>query len=814
MKKGIWFLSIVFFFGFIILIRDQLLTKGVEVYLSRKIESHGWKCSLIERDKNMLKMQDLHYQSDSEEILIEGASASFHLSLYPLQLQPVVSLSHVAVKLSSDQSSDASLLSVLLCTGDPKLDLQLSIENGEIEGLFSQPVSFSFQPAAEKGGIGTLSMQDALKHTIFSSYLKWENGSLLSQIEIEKGKVSDLFTIASWISPSSLVGCSQVEGEVSASLKTLIHPKRGLEGMEGRIDLQNLSLLQPDLGMDLFSHSLQGTLLLTSNDWKKAEFFITFEEASCHLEKSGYKVGMREALGEIRIQPGQDPYLRMGGQLISQSSKLPFEIEGKGSLEEGKKSFQMAADFFLNGNAPHLGVRFSEHEKQMSSIEIECKGLSEEVFNVLQLSFPFFHLPACHMKSGLIDGKCIGSLYQGKIQSMTFADCSAIGLSFSLPDQNLVCSLQNMDFSAIVDQNTKGSLEITSLDAALQKAHISLAGQEKLQLVSASIAIQAGELLASKMEGFYEGIWAKIRILEPGATDLLHFEGKALSSDLTSFLGYRLPGKGCPITLDLDISQNEGSLQGKGSLSLLTTSGIGEEISLQISLDKKATRNVKNLCQPWDFSSCKGYFSAPKISAETLTVLAKPYLGSLTLEGYARGEGTFDNKSLLIDLLQANLSLLGGPWDIHAKMGSQEKIGHISYSYQEALWKGCLPVDILHVHNKELRVEAKVRDTLFFFEGEELWTDSLQAEVLGTKFIGSAFVHPKEVHIASKAWQGDLDSLQPLLMRYAPKIASLGISGAFSVKERSCVVEGKIISGSGTGKGRSIYQNLLAIWAL
>lgn len=790
MKKGIWLLTVVFFLGFIILIRDQLLTKGVEVYLSRKIESQGWKCSLIERDKNTLKIQDLHYQSPSEEIFIEGATASIHLSLFPLQLKPIVTFSHVAVKLSSEQSSDASLLSVLLCTGDPRLDLQLSIADGEIEGLFKEPVSFSFQPALEKGGIGTLCMKDGEKHSIFSSYLKWENGSLLSQIEIEKGNVSDLFTLVSWISPATLAGCKQVEGEVSASIETRLHPKKGLEGMEGKIDLQNLSFSHTDLGMDFFSRSLQGTLFLASDDWNTAEFFITFEDASCHLEKNGCKVGLQEALGEIRIQPETDPYLRMGGMLLSEGSTVPFEIEGKGSLEEGKKSFQLAADFFLKRNSPHLFVRFFEKEKQGGNIEIQCRALSEEVFNILQLSFPVFHVPLCSMHSGLIDGKCQGSLRQGKIQSLTFSDCSAENLSFSLPAKNLACSLQQGFFSASLEQNGE-SLELSSLDVTLEKANVSISGVEKLRLVSGSVAVASGDLQASSVEGFYEGIWGKIQVLEPEASDFLHVEGKALSSDLTAYLGYKTSSKGCPVTFALDVAQKEKNLQGRGALCFVTSTNVGEDIALQLSLDKKASRKIKDLCMPWDFSSCKGFFSVQKISAETITVLAKPYLGSLTLEGFARGEGSFDSKALLIDLLQANVSLLGGPWDINAKMGSQEKIGHISYVYREGLWKGSLPVDVLHVYNKALQMDAKVRDTLFFFEGEQLWTDSLQAEVLGTKFLGSALVHPKEVHIASKAWQGDLASLNPLLTRYAPKIASLGLSGAFAIKERACTFEGK-----------------------
>ncbi len=289
--------------------------------------------------------------------------------------------------------------------------------------------------------------------------------------------------------------------------------------MQGKIDLQNLHLAHSDWGMDLLARSLQGTLVLASSDWKKAEFFITFEEASCHFEKNGCKVGMGDTLGEIRIQPDQDPYLRMGGRLLSQDAVVPFEIEGKGSLEKDKKSFQLSADFFLTRHSSHLGMQFSQKDKETSHMELECQSLTEEVFNILQLSFPLFQWPICTMNGGKIEGKCVGALQHGKVQSMTFSQCVAENLSFSLPTQNLQGSWQYLAFSGTLDQNSKGDLQITSLDSSLQNASISLAGVEKFRLISASLGVESGEVLASSAEGVYDGIWGKIQVLEPGSSD-------------------------------------------------------------------------------------------------------------------------------------------------------------------------------------------------------------------------------------------------------------------------------------------------------
>lgn len=794
MRKRIWLLSGVFVFGLVVVSRDALLTKFAESYIHRNLASYGCSLESMERNKNTLKLKNLSFENGS---LIEDVEATLHLSLFPLELQPSLNISRISIEASEKKSSESSLAPLFLCLGNPKIDVKLSIQEGQVKGVLDEPFAFSFKPGLQRKEMGTLSLQDGNGNVFLATDLKWEKDSLVSKIDIFEGKATDLMALTSLFQSPHLKGWTQSKGTVTASVQSRIHPQKGLEEMQGKIDLKEISFSHPDLGVDFLSEALTGTLSFSSDAmngevlsfWKKVELFLTFEDTHLRVNQKELQIGAKDLLGELRLHPSEDPYLKMGGEVLSKNLSIPFEIEGKGQmLEKGNVWLQTQADFFLAKTSPHLSVAFSQTEEKITTLEVECRELSPEVFNVLSLAFPLFKVPECRLQQGTVAGKFTGTFEGIKPQKLTFSECTAENFAFHVPALETFIQSQSVAFSATLDQ--KEELQITSLNAEMRKADVFFQNKEMFRACSSKLQAESGEFLASYLEGFYHGIWGSVQVLEPGAPHLLHLECKAFPSNFASHEKIA-SSQNNPVFLALDIAKQEEKAHGVATLRFLSSSGVEEDVEIEATLEKKISRSIKDLFGAWDFSTCKGAFKTEKLSSETGSVWMKPWLGALSLQGFLKGEGEFDGKGITMDVSQADFALTDGMWDVSAKFGSEEKKVQIAYGFKENLWKGTVPVDFLKLQNSLLHLEAEVQDSLFFFEGDQFWTDHWQADVEGSKLFGKLLVDPKGVHISSKAFEGTLLSLKPLLSKAMPGMTLSGLNGLFSIEDQACTLEGK-----------------------
>ncbi len=807
MKKSFLFLAFFGLFSVAVLARDALLTKGIEVYISRKMASQGWNFEDIQREKNTLKIKNISYQNPSGKILIEQADSSFHLSLFPLQLQPTVSVSHLSVEVTPNQSSDDLFIGLLCYLEDSRLDLKLSIDEGRVSGVLEEPFIFSFKSGFEKRDLGTLSIQNSEKNVFLSTHLKWEGEALISQVLIEKGKTSDLMALTSFMQNKEFKGWNQGQGEISASIKSRFHPKKGLEEMDGIIDLKEISFSHPILGIHLLSQSLKGTLFFSSEGekdenlsfWRKAELFLTFENTSLSIDQKEMQLGVKEVLGELRITPKEDPYLKLGGKILSENLLIPFEIEGKGQLsEKGNYWLQTQADFFLAKRSSHIEVLFSCNENKETSLQLECANFSKEVFNILQLAFPLFEIPKCHMQSGEFGGKFVGSFEKGVPKILTFSECNFEGFDFAFPSKNLLMKSQNISFSGVLEKTKQGFLEMNSLEAEIRKLDLSFENKEICQSLSAKLGVHLGEFTPSSyVEGYHQKIWGSVQVLDPMSKDLFHIECKAFASNLIEKISNKpvAQSQASPIFLALDISSQEKKSFGSALVRFTSPSGLEEDIELQLSLDRTISRNVRDLFSGWDLSSYQGFFKTDRLSLETGRSWVRPWIGALVLDGFLKGTGQFNGTGFSFDISKATFSLLEGPWDLKAELGADEKAVHVAYEYKEGLWKGTIPVDFLQLKNSQLKIEADVQDSLFFFEGDKLWTDHFQANTLGSKFLGKLIMDGSGVQITSKSFGGTLRSLNSLMAQYVPQFSYEPIEGMFFIEESGCLVKGKNLGG-------------------
>jgi hypothetical protein len=567
--------------------------------------------------------------------------------------------------------------------------------------------------------------------------------------------------------------------------------------MDGKLDLEDISFSHPDLGGNVLSKSLKGTLLFSPKGskkenlsfWKRVELFLTFEDTSFRVQQKDFVFGVSDVLGEMRLTPDDAPYLKMGGKVLSGNQQIPFEVEAKGLLLE-KRAFwlETKVDFFLSKKEPHLFVSYSQNESQESSLQIECKEISQEVFNILTLSFPYFHWPECSMSAGEFTGNFTGTFKQGLAKTFHLSKFQSKGLEFAVTSPNVVLkSLSDITFSGSLEQG-----KLVSLEADVCKVDFDAKGKELVRSLSGKLSIASGRIVTSSLEGFYQGIWGSVQVLDPSSSDLIHIECRAPSSDVIQKIWKETSTKDQASLMGFtaDVSNLDGKAHGACLIKLISY-GVEEEIDLQLSLNKEISRTVSDLLSGFDFSSLRGFFKTDRLSSKTSSLWIKPFLGALTLDGFLSGEGEFDRKKLSMDISQAKFNLSDGSWNVSAKLGSDAQKAHITYEYKEGLWKGTIPVDLLHVQNSKLHLEAQVQNSLLFFEGDRLWADHLEADAFGSKLLGTLLINKSGVHLASKAFEGDFLSLMPTLARYHPQVSSLGIKGAFSVEDHSCLLEGK-----------------------
>src|SRR3990167_3070784 len=178
-----------------------------------------------------------------------------------------------------------------------------------------------------------------------------------------------------------------LQGKLQISLESAFSSDGEIKEFKAHIVVEGLDVQTSLLNYAMQAKSLKGTMLFSPKQgiplWKQGELFLTFEGTSFFANTEKGLFGIQESLGEIRMHPEEDPYIKALGTVICNDNAIPFEIEGSGEpLENGAYWMQSAARFFFKGQEPTLVLSLCQNNEKESAIQAEFHDIGPELYEL------------------------------------------------------------------------------------------------------------------------------------------------------------------------------------------------------------------------------------------------------------------------------------------------------------------------------------------------------------------------------------------------------------------------------------------------
>ncbi len=759
-----------------------------QLYLSSTLQKEGFEVKRIEVEKNRVLVEGI----SSSGICIGRVDVFCHLSLIPFIFQPEITLSNVSIFLDESSLSGGGFNPLALIMGNSSFDPRLKIEEGELVCPFSDcTFSFGFDPGTEEHKLGSLYVKEkGEEKAFFTAELSKQDKVLTSTVEIVEGKVLYLLP---WIT-SQLQGLEgkkwdSLEGRMNAYMQCSLHQDGRLTSVQANISLEKVDLQSLSSDFALKANSLEGTLSFSAKDllpiWKQIDLFVTFEDLLWMTRQGEF--GFANTLGEIRLHPTEDPYVKVGGTLKTKGSLMPFELEGSGEvLEKGACWLQTNLSFFLPHSQPKIIASFWQNEEGKGVLESHWERVGKEVSEVYQELGSFFNAPRYVLEKGEIEGNLLAKCTSGVWQSMEFSDCNAKNFVFTIPSKKICLQAQSVSMQGLLDKE-----EIVALQAEIRQGTLSLDDLQVEEIV-AKVEIVEGEFMPSYVEGSYLGTKVAMQVLSPSSEALLHVECGVYVEDLQKFfpLKYKiLSTQKDPIFVVLDLCATEGESSFAGTVRFPSTAEQAQDMDVQGIIHKKISRRASDLFSSWDLSSAEGTFSLKQLSAKTVLPYCKEFLPKLQLQGSCNLTGSFNQKKVEIDLSSLDLSLQKDSYRLIGQIGNKEPLSLV-YDKETSTFEGRAFVDSLFVEDKLQHLTFEVVDTVFMEKNGYIWADEWKVTFEGLEFLGSlAYDGGDSIHIASKAYEGDIKTLKPFFEKYILEIAQIPLEGTISLPDKAYIAK-------------------------
>jgi hypothetical protein len=804
-RKRYWLFGLLIFSSIVIILKDQLLCRAAEVYIRYvlpKSKTMTFSFGSLEQEKNQLVIRDVRCITSAAEFEADSVRFSCHFSILPFFAKSHLQIHKLSIDVASEQS-DCMLQVPAIFFSDSKVQWAVEIEDGRIfsEWLPKSNVGFSLHRKNEDENTSVLSiyldeMQKAAP--FFTAEWQCKQGMVFSNIKAQECPIAYLLPLFALQKHSWSAGWEKITGKVSTSAEIAFHPVFGVKSIQGDLELIEAELLNPQQGFELKTRSLRSTLSYPMQEtqdgklpfWKNMDIFMTLEEGALSFSLEGNSIGIEEALGEFRLHPEEDPFLKIHGNVCFKDVSMPFSVEGKGEiLEEGKFWIQGESKFLARGQEQIVLLSLCHHEKDQYILQAEGKYLSREFSDLLQTLNPILDLPACRITKGEVDASVMGSFKGKHLQRLEFSDCRGKDLSLSLPGvkeiSSPLISLQGIFISTV------SGWDIEMLHCEAHSADIVLdACPEPLKNVAGKIDIHRNQLQPSYVELTYKEMKGNLQVMGAESPHLFHMEVMAPLEAVRSFFpGLQRAGgaQNANVSLVADIHPQEKTLLLE-CLARLMSKELEEDIEFRAEVEKKISRDIADFFSPWNLKSFTGSFQASKISDRFWAPFLQCIIPDVEWQGSIQAEGSFDLKKVQLSVPSYDLQLTHPFFVLQSKAELGQEKMEATYDWSSGKWLGKLPVSAATIKEKTKGFDIHVLETAFFFEGDQVWADEWKMTVNDFPLAGSLYIDEKEVQIVSKAVQGRFETVLPLLEPFIHFHHPLAVVGDFSVPERGCIL--------------------------
>jgi len=770
-SKRVWLITVIAVCITLSLAKDLLLARTLKVYVTKALTEQGWRIEKVDLDKQYITLEGL----SKEGCFIAKAEIDCHLSLIPFVIDPNIVFSGISIVLQEEADTGFNQMGFIL--GEGIWQPRVWIQSSKIQTAYAE-CGFEFIPGEKKHSIGSLFLQEEGQEKPFlQADLHRYDKEITAQLQISEGKLSFLYP---WI--YSFIGKWELcTGEVSAYLQGTWNLDSGLSSLQANMSLSHVHLHRTWEECDIQAKMLEGTLSFSKQEgvplWRQADLFITFEEMACTRKD---KLGLIGGLGEIRLHPKEDPYLKVGGTFLTAEGYIPFEFEGSGELLT-KNSYwlQTNLSLFLAKGTSQCASSFWQDEQGTATLEVQCEKVGKEVSLLYQELRHYVNGPQWNIEKGDIEGKILCTFNPSGVTKIEFSDCSAKNISFFMADIDAKLEAQNIQWKGLIE-----GVKVSSLQAKVHKGKFRYKEEELLDL-AAQVEIVEGQFMASYLEGLYKEAKVAAQVLGAPAENVLHIECGLQGDDLQKWLSLEqvnLSSK-APIFVVADLYPREEKTDFTATIRLPTFEDTIQDIDVQGVFTKKLTRKVEDVFGSWDFSSIEGQFQMEQLSSKTVFSLLPAYKLSSPFEASCEVKGLFSPKEVVFNLCALEFSMNYGSYKLLGQMGDREPI---TFSYQRGHkhLEGKGFIDTLLCQDRSLGIEFEIVETPFYVAEGKLWSKECLALVEGIP-VKTAFSCDKESFtLYTNAMEISLSSLSPLVEKLYVGIRDLPLEGKVFIAER------------------------------
>lgn len=770
-SKRVWLFAVVAICISLTLAKDLLLARTLKAYVTKALIQQGWQVEKIELDRQYLTLEGLSKEGCS----IAKAEIDCHLSLVPFVIDPNIILSGVSIALVEEGESGFKQMGVIL--GEGIWQPRVWVQSGKIQTAAAE-CAFEFTPGEKKHTIGSLFLQEEGQVEPFlRADLHRYSKEITAQVQISQGKLSFLYP---WI--YTFIGkWERCSGEVSAYIQGTWHIEEGLCSLQANMSLSEFHLYRTWEECDIQAKMLEGTLSFVKKEgiplWRQADLFVTFEEMACTRKD---KLGVIGSLGEIRLHPKEDPYLKVGGTFLTAEGYIPFEFEGSGELL-GKKSYwlQTNLSLFLTKGTSQCASSFWQDEQGEGTLEVQCEGVGKEFSLLYQELKEYVGGPSWNIEKGEVAGKILCTLGSAGCTKVEFSDCTAKNISFVAVERNTKVEAQSI--------NCSGSIQGSNISSLLAKVHKGklLYGQEEFLDVAAQVEITDGHFMPSYVEGMYKEAKVAAQVLGLAAENVLHIECGLQGDDLQKWFSLEeieISSK-APIFFVADLYPKEEKTEFVATVRFPTFEDSIQDVAVQGVFNKKLSRKVEDLFSPWSFAALEGRFQMDQLSSKTVFSLLPKYKTQWPLEASCELKGLFSPKEIVLNICALELAMSYGPYKILGQMGDKDPIA-ISYQRGHKHLEGKGFIDNLLCEDRKSGMSFEIVETPFYLAEGKIWSNECLALIEGVAFPVGFSYGQDSFTLHANATEIPCSSAYPFFDKYYGGVKDIPLNGKFSIDDR------------------------------
>lgn len=418
MRKAIsiFFLVVVLFCASLLLFPQLLLRVGVVVLApsSLTFEKSKW-------EGGKLVLQGVHLEEKNYSLNIDKAELSLNFSKSPLRATCHLHLIHPEVTLTTEETTEKFPLFPTLI---PRtyFGLKVDIENGVLN-LPEKRIYFYFASGETNEEIGSLvfSYDPSLFHLPLCRLdTKLVEKKIAVDVTVEEAECAPLLDLLCCFSPELYTGWEKIEGRVNFKGTAIFSMGlQALEELNCEVSLRHLALDNSHLEIEARADNFSGEFSF------RDQLVALFSMNKCSLSKGGW--GLACDAGEVRVKPGENPFVEVRGQLKCPQKTLPIHFKGKGAVQRDQ-TFWLETEVAL-GEKIRTSLSLCHPEKGEYVFQSEFKKL---LASELSFLFPF------EIKEGLIDGKATAWLKEGSLKRLLFKDIAIHQIKFEEGGADLI----------------------------------------------------------------------------------------------------------------------------------------------------------------------------------------------------------------------------------------------------------------------------------------------------------------------------------------------------------------------------------------